>query len=521
MMKKISIIILSLIICLFLNSCLEESIDVNEIKDGIEIIYSGDDSINSIKESLILPTLVKDTRVNWASSNENVISMRGVVVRTSIDEQITLTASFVVNNNTYNKVFLCTVLKKDEEIIIDNIAPLLRYSDTTFMVVNINQGDNINIYEGLIGIDNIDGNISDKIVCTNIDDFSKEIPGVYILTFVVIDKAGNMSDSLNKTINVKRHLSIINDYDIYNGVITGEAKKPTSTTAFPGAWYYKLYSSKDYWLGIEGTITLPDFEIRRYNNEIFDETLPVDSTIKNLDNPSIYLGGNAGSESDVGLSLGSALLKNNTISTGSLVFRPFWRYITSSEYDLGGYDLTNGRRYAVSSSSTGTLKNCQANWYYGDTEYYYLPGDKLRIIVYSPEPNYLQLQISVISKSSNSFSINLRNSNNWKDPSDFVSPIFRAPGYGVASTKAEYKRVNAIDQSGNEGKPAIKTNSNVKIAVWDSTYLYRLINGVIYKVPLNKNRGEEIFGPSKSSIISSQVDEISGGGTVIIIPTKP
>ena len=35
---------------------------------------------------------------------------------------------------------------------------------------------------------------------------------------------------------------------------------------------------------------------------------------------------------------------------------------------------------------------------YKDTQYYYLPGDKLRIIVYSPKTNYLQLQIEVLRK---------------------------------------------------------------------------------------------------------------------------
>ena len=72
------------------------------------------------------------------------------------------------------------------------------------------------------------------------------------------------------------------------------------------------------------------------------------------------MGGNATFESDVGLSLSTVLVKSPGgdmgISVGSYAFRPFWRYITTNNYDIGGYDRANGRFYAVSSPSTGTTK---------------------------------------------------------------------------------------------------------------------------------------------------------------------
>jgi len=55
----------------------------------------------------------------------------------------------------------------------------------------------------------------------------------------------------------------------------------------------------------------------------------------------------------------------------------------------------------------------------------------------------------------------------WKDFENFLSPVFVSKGHGTSKT-AQFKRVNAIDQMANEGKPATLTTSNVKEAVWES-----------------------------------------------------
>lgn len=67
-----------------------------------------------------------------------------------------------------------------------------------------------------------------------------------------------------------------------------------------------------------------------------------------------------------------------------------------------------------------------------------------------------------------------------------MSPVFTSPGNGV--TDAEYKRVNAIDQVANEGKTAIETATTVTNAIWHHTYLYRVIDGILYRVPMTDER---------------------------------
>ena len=76
------------------------------------------------------------------------------------------------------------------------------------------------------------------------------------------------------------------------------------------------------------------------------------------------------------------------------VLREPLRFLTETEQDVGGYDV-HGGEYAVSANGN----NCIANYHWKYTEYYYLPGDKLRIVVYVPEENKMQLQIEVLEKS--------------------------------------------------------------------------------------------------------------------------
>jgi hypothetical protein len=379
--------------------------------------------------------------------------------------------------------------------------------------VRINQGEEFDLLSGITATDNVDGNMKDKV---NIDkgNFDPNVPGEYTITYTLSDSAGNQANPVSRTIIV-RDSTVLEPPPVFTGAIEGEVLNPPSPALFGGAWYYKVVSSKDKWVGIEATVTLPEVTIRRYNGD-YNQSLDVDPGFQNLDNPSVYMGGYAYSECDVGLSFSKALVdvKSQTLSKGSIAFRPFWRYITSENQDAGGYDAHDGE-YAVSVNG----KNCIANYHWKYTEFYYLPGDKLRIIIYIPEPNKMQLQIEVIEKSSLPSSVEIREKYGWKDPANFKSPIFHTPGQGT-DMNAEFKRVNAIDQVANEGKTAIPTDSRVSAAVWHETYLYRKINGVIYRVPMAENRRAATKAPKNDAFTISYegVDSAIGGEIVSIHP---
>lgn len=378
----------------------------------------------------------------------------------------------------------------------------------------VSRGGSIDFMSGVSGYDPTEGDLTDHVT-VSAEGYDENTPGEYTAVYRLADSAGNEADEVMRTITVKES-AVLAEYPVWEGQISGEKPKPADPKVFGGAWYRKVISSKDSWTGIEATVTLPEVVIRRYDGE-YDETLPYDPEVKNLDNPSVYLGGNAGSESDVGLGFSRTLYKAGTsnLTKSSFAFRPFWRYITSTDKDAGGYDV-HGGLYAVSANGN----NCYANYHWKYTEYYYLPGDTLRIVVYSPAPGKLQLMIEVISKSTLPSSVAIREQYGWEDPADFVSPVFASAGHGTNGVLAEFKRVNAIDQSGNEGKTAIPTDTEITGAVWHSTYLHRVINGVAYRVPMNENRRGEVNAPygSAFTVVSTPEERAIGAETVTIAP---
>lgn len=302
----------------------------------------------------------------------------------------------------------------------------------------------------------------------------------------------------------------MNVLKVYTKTINNEEKKPLNQQCFLGAWYHKVFSSNDYWDGIEMTLTLPKVDIKRYKGK------------KNLDTPSIYMGGNAKYESDVGLSFMNALIKDENdkfvVSDGGYAFRPFWRFITDKEVITTPYDYENKKYYSESNLTPNeTTSNCYGNYSPNFTEHYYLPGDKITMKVYSPKPDYLILEIIVIEESSLEESINKRKINDWNSPKDFESPMMSSPGHNI-HTKKSYKRVNAIDQSGNEGKPTILTNTTVKDAIYESCYLYRQIEGITYKVPFNNRRTETMNCPDEKGFNNTKISDETGATAVNITP---
>ena len=394
----------------------------------------------------------------------------------------------------------------------DTEPPVLRINKSV-REVTIKKGEEFDLMNGVTAKDDVDGKIVHRVEI-NDGGFDPNVPGVYTIGYFVTDSAGNAAEAVFRTITVMETEAMAAP-PLWEGVIEGEKKNPAKPALFGGAWYYKVVSSKDKWVGIEATVTLPEIDINRYNGS-YDDSLAADPGVKNLDNPSVYLGGHAQTESDVGLSFSRALtdVKSGTLSTGNIAFRPFWRYITDEDQDVGGYDA-HGGEYAVSANGN----NCIANYHWRYTEYYYLPGDQLRIIVFSPEPGKMQLQIEVLAVSTLPSSVEIREKYGWKDPADFLSPIFTSPGQGTGMD-AEFKRVCAIDQSGNEGGTAIATETLVKGVIWHETYLYREIDGTLYRVPMSEERRAAIGAPyaDRFTVTHDGVDSSKGGEVVTIHP---
>jgi hypothetical protein len=293
---------------------------------------------------------------------------------------------------------------------------------------------------------------------------------------------------------------------------------PIKQNCFGGAWYHKVMSITYPFYGIEGVITLPIPFIKRYaDSKKYKGILNLNS--KNLDVSSIYLGGHATDESDVGLALFRAQLFNR-ISTGACVYRPFWRYITNEFEDIGGYDLEHQRFYASTMlSNHDGMKNIYAQHHPSFTEFYYLPGDTIKMSLSSPKPHFMQLTIEVIEISTLPYAVQMRRRNRWKAPQTFYSPLFFSKGHGTDMPKT-YKRVNAIDQVKNEGRQAAMTDSEILNAQWKSCFLYYKANGTLFKTPFNNYVGVTMQCPDDKAFIVTGIDNVTGGQMISICPKE-
>lgn len=192
---------------------------------------------------------------------------------------------------------------------------------------------------------------------------------------------------------------------------------------FRGAYYRKAVSSKDKWSGIVGTVRLPQPR--------FDESRTNPKTGRYLDNPSVYMGGNANEqEIDCGLTWEVIREPDGSVSKQGKAFRSFWR---TDKWNSGP----------------------------ARPEFYYYPGDVVRMTCMTSETGKLSLSIEPLERSTTS-STSLTS----------FSVTFDAREFGPGIVQ-EFKRVNAIDQSGNEGKPVKPTKTVVEGAKWSDVQLIR------------------------------------------------
>lgn len=213
--------------------------------------------------------------------------------------------------------------------------------------------------------------------------------------------------------------------------------RPSSQKCFDGAYYRKIVSSKDKWLGIGGTVILPQIE--------FDENRKNPNKPKQyLDNPSVYLGGNmGGQETDIGLTW-EVVKENGVISQERKAFRPFMR------------------RTSHVSGQQSNYSNAPA-----EDKYYWYPGEEVSISIQIKDDYKLTFIVEGAGK---------------RFETDYECAGYKKGNVG------DFKRVNAIDQVANEGKPAQLTQTLVKDSYWKETYLFRLHENEVIKAPMHPGR---------------------------------
>jgi hypothetical protein len=191
-----------------------------------------------------------------------------------------------------------------------------------------------------------------------------------------------------------------------------------------GAFFRKVKSAKRAsYRGITATVTLP--EVRNFD--------PADKVA-----PSIYLGGHAGDELDIGLSYDVARDKNGNPlrdANGNDVyaFRPFARYPGMSWW-------TN------SPNQTGKNKG---DWESNSRQYFY-PGEQVTMTVRVTGHEEIELTIASTTDSTKS-----------------LHRVFDGVRGFAPGRATEWKRVHSIDESGQENKSVRPTSASLVGGHWD------------------------------------------------------
>lgn len=256
--------------------------------------------------------------------------------------------------------------------------------------------------------------------------------------------------------------------DPVKGFFDNEIRPPLNATCFQGAYYRKVVSSKDLWLGMEGKVVLPRMT--------FDESRKNPSKPQQyLDNPSVYMGGNmGGQETDIGLTWEVIRDEQGNVTPDRRAFRPFLR------------------RTAHVSGQAATYENAPAQ-----KEYYWYPGEEVTMSVQIAQSGKIKFIVEGAGKR--------------------FERDFDCAGY-IKGSKGDFKRVNAIDQVSNEGKPAQPTTTKVENAVWKETSLFRLKDDAAVKVPLHQKRFTDMRCPSVNNfkITATEAEAKIGGETISI-----
>jgi hypothetical protein len=236
---------------------------------------------------------------------------------------------------------------------------------------------------------------------------------------------------------------------------------------FPGAYYRKAVSSLDVWTGIGGIVKLgePRVDMERLDKE---DNQP-------LDNFSVYMGGRAGTqEIDAGLTWAFTEDEQGHRSQTRNAWHPFWR---------------------------------NEKWYEAPKEkrYYWSPGDVVAMAVMVAAPGKLRLVIADAQA----------------NPQRMFMTEFDAKSFAPRVLR-QFKRVNAIDQRHNEGKPVQATKAQVVGAVWSETFLLRGAGANAVRLPMNPARFTDMRCPTPDKVrVSVTEQERAHGGEAIDIYGTP
>ena len=166
----------------------KESVDKDT--EALRIEFAPGDRPDWVSKDISLTDLgYYGSDVKWSSSHEDILSAEGKVTPPTVDTEVTLTVTITKGDYTLEKTFTVVV-------VADPIKPVVALLGSSNVIVEQGQ---IYVELGAQAIDNMDGDITDRVVMSGFID-TKKI-GKYTLIYTVSDLAGNIAQ-VERTVTV-------------------------------------------------------------------------------------------------------------------------------------------------------------------------------------------------------------------------------------------------------------------------------------------------------------------------------
>ena len=130
-------------------------------------------------------------------------------------------------------------------------------------------------------------------------------------------------------------------------------------------------------------------------------------------------------------------------------------------------------------------------------EYYWYPGDEITMYIQIVRDGVIRFVVDGEGK--------------------HYETEYECAGYTVGGS-GEFKRVNAIDQVSNEGKPVQSTKTKVENSVWKESWILREYEGEVVRAPMHTGRYTDMRCPDAKyfNIVSSDEDKKKGAESIDI-----
>lgn len=232
-------------------------IGINTLKENAQdyekILKEENEKLRSAIDEYLLPKItLKATELNATSTDKGLDYVKSIISAYSyFDGEIAgaaeLQGSFASNKLGDHTV---TVVSQDSKgyrseqdvkfKVVDLEKPVIQIPDTNNVLF---EGDQIDLMKDVIGTDNYDGDLTDRIVLDK-EDFTTDKEGTYSVTYKLKDNSNNEAE-VSRELKVLPILKVNDTFDLQKYQLTLKSFEYDRTDSEPADYFYRYYTASE------------------------------------------------------------------------------------------------------------------------------------------------------------------------------------------------------------------------------------------------------------------------------------